>query len=400
MERHVFEALLEERAGLYEQMQEINDAAEGEGRDLTAEEAGKYDAIEKDFDSLSKRIKRAEKLEGNAPTLTAGRPTSDAEVDERELSKREVLRSEKYATALDHHIRGQEMSAELRSTLEVGEAGEGGYTVPESWTDLYEPLLEAGTVRGLAEVITTSSGNPLHVPKVTADAENPAIEGEGETIADDAETFGEVVLGAYKYAQIVKASDEFVQDTMIDVASFVGRRAGFRLGRTTNGAYVKGTGEASPKGLFVGATVGKQASSKTAITADEIIDLLYSVTAPYRRGAVFIANDATHAIVRKFKDESKQYLWQPSVQAGEPDMLLGYPFYADPDVNATYTEKLLVMGFGNVRQAYTIRDAGGVQVKYLDQLYAATGQVGWRVQLRTDGDTIDANAFKTLKLGE
>lgn len=404
MERHDFEALLEQRASAYEKMKGINDAAEAEGRDLSAEEAQEFDRVEADFDSLSERIKRAEKLEGNTPTLTAGRPTAEGEVEEERAL---TIASDEYREAFDAYLRGgfdpmrTSISAEQRSILKIGEDSEGGYTVPEEWRSLYEPLLEAGTIRGLAEVIQTSGGNPLHIPKVTADASAVEIEGETDEIANDAEEFGEVILGAFKYAQIVKSSDEMVQDTAIDLNSFVGRRAGFRIGRKQNSDWIKGAGSTSaPAGLFKGASVGKQAASKTAFTADEIIDLLYSVTAPYRRGAVFIANDASHARVRKFKNEEEQYIWQPALTAGEPDMLLGYPFYADPDVSSTFTEKELVMGFGNVRLAYTIRDAGGIGVKYLDQLYAANGQVGWRVQQRSDGDIIDSGAFKTLKLGE
>jgi HK97 family phage major capsid protein len=403
MEQHKFEALLEERAGLHKRMTEINDAAEGESRDLSTEEAQEYDRVEADFDSLSVRIKRAEKLERNTPTLTHGHPSPGDEGDEERAA---TVDSDEYRDAFGAYLRGglgerSVISAEQRSILKIGEDAEGGYTVPEEWAALYEPLLEAGTIRSLAEVITTTGGNPLHIPKVTEDATAPEIEGETDTIADDAETFGEVILGAFKYAQIVKASDEMARDTAIDLNAFVGRRAGFRIGRKQNADFITGAGgSTAPAGLFKGAQVGKQAASKTAITPDEIIDLIYSVIAPYRRGAVYLANDKTHAVVRKFKDKNEQYLWQPSLQAGEPDMLNGFPFYADPDINATFTEKQLVMGFGNVKLAYTIRDAGGVEVKFLDQLYAASGQVGWRVQQRSDGDIIDSAAFKTLKLGE
>lgn len=404
MEQHQFEALLEQRAQRHQRMTEINDAAEAEEREFTAEEQTEWDRLEGEFDTLSERIKREEQLRRNDPTLTAGHPSpgDGRDDDPAERSRREVIASEEYRDAFGAYLRGglEGLSAEERTTLNVGTDADGGYTVPEEWTELYEPLQEAGTIRGLAEVITTESGNPLHIPKVTADASAVEIEGEEDAIADDAETFGEAILQAFKYAQIVKAADEFVQDTMIDLGAFVGRRAGFRIGRAQNADFVKGVGSTTePAGLFAGATVGETAAGTTVITLDEVIDLTYSVIGPYRRGAVYIANDSTHAALRKIKDENGQYLWQPSVQAGEPDMLNGYPIYADPDVDAIAADKR-PLGFGNVRLAYTIRDAGGVAVKFLVERYADTGQVAWRVQQRSDGDLIDANAFKVLETPE
>jgi HK97 family phage major capsid protein len=118
------------------------------------------------------------------------------------------------------------------------------------------------------------------------------------------------------------------------------------------------------------------------------------VIAPYRKNGVYIANDTTIGAIRKIKDSTGQYLWQPSLQAGTPDTLNGHPVHADPDVVTLGGVSRRVLGFGDVRMAYTIRDVLGVTIKFLDQTYADNDQVGWRGKLRTDGGIVDPNAFK------
>jgi len=387
--------LIEERAKLIERMRGILDKAEAEKRDLTAEERQEYDRMETRVTELSGDIRRMEqqrRLEELSP-LVEGR---DDEPQEARVVDRS---SEEYRAALEAYARGRELTAEERSTLNVGTDGEGGFAVPEAWTELYEALREFGVIRGLAEVITTEGGGSLHVPRVAADATAPGIVDEEDDIPDDAETFGEVVLGAYKYARITKASEEFVQDALFDVAAFVGRRLGQDLALATGADYAVGSGTGEPQGLFTGASLAFELADNGAITADEIIDLFYSVIAPYRQNGVWICNDRTVAAIRKLKGTDGHYLWQPALSAGAPDTLLGKPIYTDPHVPTLGSAAdSRVIGFGNVRRAYTIRDVLGVTIKFLDQTFAAKDQVAWRGKLRTDAAVVDANAFKVVDL--
>jgi HK97 family phage major capsid protein len=394
MDEAKLEELRHRRSHLVTDMRGISDKAEAENRNLTAEEQQEFDRREADFEALTERIKRSEKIGGLTPTMTR----SDAVTEEEEeavATRTQILESDRYQTAFDAYMRGQDLDAEQRSTLNTATDADGGYAVPEEWGGLIEPLREAGTIRTLAEVVQTGGAGPLHFPRVSAAATAPVITAEEASIADDGEAFDEVILGAYKYAKIQKASEEMVQDPLFNVAEFVARRTGFDIGLAQNAHFVNGTGTGQPQGLFAGATVGKTAASPSAITLDEVIDTFYSVSAPYRANGVFIANDATHASLRKLKDTAGQYLWQPTVQDGQPDRFIGKPIYADPSVLTIATARR-VLGFGDVSRAYTIRDAGGVGVKFLDQTYAGTDQVAWRVKLRSDGKIVDANAFKVL----
>lgn len=389
--------MIEERARLVTEMREILDAAEAESRDLTAEDREGYDTRETRVGELTADIRRHEQARAHANEDVRDlldNPAAEEEAEELDEDRRAILQSPEYRTAFDAYACGRELTAEQRTTLNTATDADGGYAVPELWAELYEGLREFGVVRSLATVITTEMGGTLHVPVVSAAATLPAKTAEEAAVADDGETFAEKAIGAYKYARITKASEEMIQDALFDVGGFVGRRLGEDLALATGAQYVNGDGSGDPEGLFVGATETDTLAANGAITADEVIDLVYSVIAPYRRNGVFIMNDSTIAAIRKLKDSTGQYLWQTSIQGGEPDRLLGYPVHSDPNVGSLGgAVGTRVIGFGDVRRAFVIRDVLGVTVKFLDQLFAGNDQVGWRGKLRTSSAVVDAAAF-------
>ena len=163
-------------------------------------------------------------------------------------------------------------------------------------------------------------------------------------------------------------------------------------------AFCVGTGTGQPTGIFTanGGTVGVTAASATAITADELINLIYSLKSPYRRNAKFLMNDATVSMIRKLKDKNDAYLWQPSLQAGEPDKLLGYDLYTSPYVPVAASGALTV-AFGDFKN-YWIADRSGRTVQRLNELYSTNGQVGFVATERVDGKVILPEGIQLLKM--
>ena len=163
-------------------------------------------------------------------------------------------------------------------------------------------------------------------------------------------------------------------------------------------AFCVGTGTGQPTGIFTanGGTVGVTAASATAITADELINLIYSLKSPYRRNAKFLMNDATVSMIRKLKDKNDAYLWQPSLQAGEPDRLLGYELYTSPYV-PTAAAGALTVAFGDFKN-YWIADRSGRTVQRLNELYSTNGQVGFVATERVDGKVILPEGIQLLKM--
>ena len=124
-----------------------------------------------------------------------------------------------------------------------------------------------------------------------------------------------------------------------------------------------------------GAEVGVTAASATAITMEEVIDLFFSLKAPYRKNATFVVNDATVKAIRKLKDGQGQYLWQPSITQGTPDTILNRPVVTSQYMPiAAAGEKTIL--FGDLSY-YWIADRQGRTFKRLNELYAANGQVGF-----------------------
>jgi len=386
------EDLRHKRAAAFEEMKRIADAAEAEDRDLSAEEQQEFDRHEGEFDALAKRVSRQEKIEG---VVKRGVPQPVVEPEEEKPSRC----SDEYRAAFDAYMRSRggehTLAAEQRAALQVNTDDEGGYTVPESWENrLIEQTREFGVIRNLATVITTATGAKIHVPTI-ATFPTAVLVAEEAGFTESEPTFGEKELDAYKYGTIAKFSDELRQDSLFDIDGLIQRLAGQAIALKEDAALATGTGSSQPEGLVTGLSVGKTAAATGAITADELVALYHSVTSPYRANASWILNDSTAAAIRVLKDSTNQYVWQPGLQAGQPDMLLGKPVYTDPFIDGIATNKKVAV-FGDIGLAYTVRQAGGIVVKVLEELYAANGQVGVRVHRRTDGAVVDANAAKVL----
>lgn len=395
-------------------MQAISEAAEARNENLSAEESQEYQRHEAEFDSLSERIDRLEREEGIAPSMSreaalperTERTTSEqtelrARAERREpAALREYVGSDEYLNAYEAAVRARfdlsAMGAEFRAPLAVGADATGGYLVPdEFWRQIVAKAVEVSNVRPFATVITTGDHGDLLIPKEDGDLTVTWL-AEGAAYTETDLTFAQAVLKAYKAGTISKASDEMLQDPFFDILGYLANRIGRAFGKETNAKYINGTSGSTttPEGFINKATVGKTGATgqTTTVIADDLIDLYHSVIDPYRSSARWFMRDATVKIVRKLKDAENQYLWQPGLQAGQPDVILGRPLVVTPDVPAAAASAKSI-AFGDL-VGYWIRDVQTLNIKVLNELYAANGQVGVRAELRTDGDLIDTDSVK------
>ena len=217
------------------------------------------------------------------------------------------------------------------------------------------------------------------------------------------DSFGQVTIGAHKLATMIKISEELLNDSVFNMPQYVATEFARRIGAAEEEAFFTGNGSGKPVGILankvdnkdVGAQVGVTTANAAAFTADEIMDLFYSLRAPYRRKAVFIMNDSTIKALRKLKLGNGEYIWAPSLVAGEPDKLLGKPVYTSqfmPEIAAGAKTVL----FGDLGY-YWIAERQGRSFKRLNELYAATGQVGFLGSERVDGKLILPEAVKVLQ---
>ncbi len=389
--------LREKRAKSWEAAKAFLDTKRGQDGLLSAEDVATYEKMENDVVHLGKEIDRLDRQQTIENELA--RPVSTPLTDKPSAPSPEGKTgraSDEYKRAFWNAMRNKN-SYEIRNALEVGSDTEGGYLVPDEFErTLIQGLEEQNVFRRIARVIQTSSGD-RKIPIVAAHGQAVWIDEGGPYLESD-EEFGQVTLSAYKLGTLMKVTEELLHDSVFNLERYIATEFARRIGAAEEESFLMGNGSGRPTGIFAasgGATVGVTAASATAITMDEVMDLFYSLKAPYRKNAVFITNDATVKVIRKLKDGNGQYLWQPSVTAGTPDTLLNRPVYTSayaPPVAASAK----TIGFGDFSY-YWIADRQIRSFKRLNELYAANGHVGFMANQRVDGKLILSEAVKCLQ---
>ena len=390
--------LREKRAKLWDSTKAFLDSRRNENGLLSAEDTATYEKMEADVVSLGKEIDRLERqavldLELSKPT-TAAITNKPSQHQETEKTGRA---SSEYKAAFWKAMKNKN-SFDVQNALQVGTDSEGGYLVPDEFErTLVEALQEENIFRQLATIITTSSGD-RKIPVVATKGTASWVDEEG-AIPESDDAFGQVSIGAYKLATMIKVSEELLNDSVFNLEQYIAKEFGRRIGAKEEEAFFVGDGTGKPTGIFNttgGAGVGITTASATAITIDEIMDLFYSLKSPYRKNAVFVTNDATVKSIRKLKDGNGQYLWQPSVTAGQPDTILNRPMKTSTNV-PVIAAAAKTIAFGDFSY-YWVADRQGRAFQRLNELYAATGQVGFKATQRVDGKLILAEAVKVLQM--
>ena len=383
--------LLEKRAGIVANMRGMLDVADAADRDLNGDEQAKYEAMESDIASIDKRVKNAKTQEALESTLDGLRDTPAMPVIDNASNSKF---GKKYGDAFYNVMRVGTSGVDhtVMNALQVGTNSEGGFITPESFeTALITALQDISEIRQYADVIQTTSTNNIPVETTLGTATWTAEEG-AYTESDAA--FGRVQLEAHKLATITKVSEELLQDAFFNIETYLATNFGKRFGLAEEAAFVNGNGSGKPTGIVGGSSAGVTAAGATAITTDELIDLFHSLLRPYRANAVWMINDSTAKLIRKLKDGDNQYIWQPGLVAGQPDLLLGRPVVVCASMPAATTGNKSVI-FGDLSN-YTIADRTGLTMQRLNELYAANGQVGFRAFKRTDGKVTLADGIKHL----
>ena len=393
--------LREKRAKAWDAAKQFLDAKRGADGMLSEEDTATYDKMEQDVMNLGKEIERLERqaaidaeLSKATSTPLTGKPGAKMGKDEKEKSGRA---SDEYKCSFWNAMRVKAPMPSVLNALQEGTDSEGGYLVPDEFErTLVEALEEENVFRTLAHVIRTSSGD-RKIPVVASKGSASWVDEEGAYQESD-DAFSQVSIGAYKLGTMIKVSEELLADSVFDLEAYISKEFARRIGAREEESFFNGDGKGKPLGILAaagGAEVGVTAASATAITADEVIDLFYSLKAPYRKNAVWLLNDATVKQIRKLKDTTGQYLWQPSLVAGTPDTILGRPVKTSAFM-PTAAAGAKTIAFGDFKY-YWIADRQGRTFKKLSELFAATGQVGFMGTQRVDGKLILPEAIKVLQ---
>jgi HK97 family phage major capsid protein len=401
------------------ELDKINDkTTEAEAKEYEA----RFDAAMAEHDRLAEQVEREERLAKAEAMVNAGDPRRPNGQDaEARAAAEDKQKTPEYKEVFQKAVRfgAANLDSEERMVLMEGRAdlpkevraqatgtdSAGGYVVPEGFSNELEkalaawgPMWDASIVREL----NTSSGNTIPWPTVDDTSNTGAIKAENAAVTDDGTddvTFGQKQLDAYVYStKVVKVPMELLQDSAFDMQSLLTDLFAERLGRLANSVLTTGTGTSQPNGIVTASSLGKTAASGTAVTSDEIIDLIHAVDPAYRASprCRFMFNDSTLATIRKLKDGNGNYLWQMGdIRSGEPNTILGHPYSVNQAMADVGLSAKPVI-FGDFSK-YVVRKVNGFNLLTLRERYAEYFQVGMIGFKRFDGELLQSAAVKHLQ---
>ena len=384
---NIFE-MREESTRIANQARALLDTITSENR---SEKEAEFDRMMADSDSYADRAQKMERAEARSREFEG---INTKVVGETITARGSSDEGETRANIRAAYLRGEITESELRAQS-VGSASGGGYTVPdEAMASLVEVLKSNGPMlnSSIVTIENTKGGNPLPIPTNDDTANAATLTAEGAEITSTDTSFGLKTLGAYKFTTMFKVSSEFLMDSSLNVEEYVNRNIGLRLSRGVNQYLTSGTGSSQPAGIVTGSSLGLTAADDVSITADELLDLKAAVDAIY--GGSFMMTRKTANKVRKIKDSTGQYLWQPSLIVGQPDQFDGATVIFNPYMDEVAAAKKVAI-FGDFK-AFTVRLAGGVQIKRLNERYADSDQVGFLATMRVDSVVTNSTAIKHL----
>ncbi|UXA19543.1 phage major capsid protein [Mycobacterium sp. SMC-4] len=403
MAKSLANELMQRRAKLIKDAQEIAQRGVAEDRDLTSEEQTSFDQMIAEANKLHERAtaihngeKAANELEESFRSVT-GRTPEDGDEEPRDATFVTWARSARPGDTFD-----------LPQSRQIGRAGQGeqrdmsatgGVGKNSVSSQLWEYALHVGQIlQSGVDIINTADGNALPFPVATAHAEtdDDALDPH-DPIVNDESTITTVESTVAKYGFISYVPTELIQDATFDLEGYIARNAGRELGRRVSAIAAAGViasfttaGVTAPAGVLT--TLGAQTAVGEG--TDLIYKLFHSVYPEYRTSASWIMSDPTAAIVRALKGSDGQSVWQPALTAGDPDLLVGKPVYIVPQIAAP-AANAKSMFFGDL-SALKVRIAGGLRFERSSEYKFGNDQVAFRGIVRAGAVGLDPNAVKYL----
>lgn len=370
----------EERATLLKQMRAFADAHPT----MTDDQVTEYTALEASYDAIDMMIKREERISGFEAGMQ--QPTTTP-IDSDPAAQK--TNSKEYIAGFDAYLAGTDLN-KYKAAMTVGTNVDGGYTVPVTYQKtVVEKLNAMSATRSISNVIGTSS--TTNIP-TEGDAPTFAWIDEGAAYGETKSTFGNANIGAWKLGGIIKVSEELLNDTEINFDAYMAGQIAKGIDKAESAAFAVGDGTKKPTGYVTSATVGTSSTTSAvgATTADEVIDIYYDLKDEYRKRATWRMNDTVLKALDKLKDTTGKYILT-SFTDGTSPTIKGRPIVVDnsmADMGAG--NKFIVLGDFSY---YQIADRGQMSIQRLNELYAGTGMVGFKVTVRVDAKVTQSEAF-------
>ena len=375
----------------------------------TDEQRTEWNKMKTELDGVDAVIAREEELRSMDEKFVKEQEAAEAEKRAKHDGEKTKTVDEIRAQAFNVFLRNGlgELSQEERQALAemraqgVGVNDKGGYTVPkEMQARIVEQMKAYGGIAQVAQILTTSDGRTIEW--ITADGTTEEGELIGEnTAATEADTsFGIASLGAKKLSsKIIRVSNELLQDSAINIESYLADRIAQRIGRAEAKYLIQGTGAgtpAQPKGLA--ASVTGTTAAKVAGKVDwlDINALLHSVDPAYRNvgNSRLAFNDNTLKLLKEMVDGQNRPLWLPDVAGVAPSTILGKQYVIDQGI-ADIAKDAKFLYFGDFNR-FVVRRVAYMTLRRLTERYAEYDQVAFLAFHRFDCVLEDTSAIKAL----
>lgn len=419
--------LIDSRANLVTEARKYLEENEG---NWSNENDQKYDAMIGDASTITAAIERrnalneieskreAAKVRPDDPMVAPMRSTAG---QKRQVSIRTGLRagapvyefvdvgargSEEYERAFASALSGKAGVQQL-AALQSDNPEQAGYLVASEQfaAGILKDVDDLLFIRRYAKIHTVLEAGSLGIRKRKTRMNTFNWSSELQVAAEDTSlAYGKKILTPHHLTGMIKISRDLARRSMGGVVAEVQSEMSRDAGETMEDGYLVGTGAQSPLGVFTASTDGISTDrdvvtgSNTTILADSLIDAKYKVKSQYRNLMRWLFHRDAIKIISKLKDGQNQYLWQPGLQAGQPDRLLNLPVDESERVPNTFTAGNYVGLLANW-SFYEIADALDMEVQVLIERYAETNQIGYIGRLKTDGMPTIEEAFTRLKCG-
>lgn len=394
----VADQLMERRAALINQAQELATKGVTEGRDLTVEEQTAFDQMIAEAGAIHQRAKAIHEGEERGREIADSFRSPAEQRDNEESTFGKWAREARLGDAFDvAAVRGAERRALTGGTETRAMSATGGVAQDGVYGQLWEyaiagsQLLQAGV-----DIINTSDGNTLPFPVATVHpTTSDTATAASATLATGDATITLVNSTVAKHTFITFVPTELIQDASFNVEGYIAQRAGIELGRRVakiaSAGLVSGYTTVGATGP-VGTTTGLGSQSTAGMGSDLLVDLFHSVLPEYRSGAAFVMADPTAAIVRKLKSSTGEPVWQPALTAGDPDLIMGKAVFIDPFLPSPAASAKSIY-FGDF-SSLKVRIAGGLRFERSAEAGFSNDQVAFRGIVRTGAVALDPNAVK------
>ena len=417
MDNEKLKRMRQRRGEIFHEQRSILDAAPGGILEKGSEADTRFDALSAEDDKLKAGIEAEERVSGNGDYLSQPQgdparpePRNDGDPETRKV---DPLAAPEYLAVYRRYLRSGDtrgvITHEQRATadgLQADADTAGGFTIlpQQVATTFIKGLDDIVAVRQFAHVERVSSAASLGAVSLDADPEDGDWTQELTTVDFDTQMeFGKRELRPHELTKGIKVSRKLLARSTQPIESLVNDRLTYKFGVTHETAFMTGNGVNKPLGIFTASADGINtdrditAAATTTFTGDELINTLYNVKAQYQATGRWIIHRNGVKIARKLKGGDGQYIWQPGLQGGQPDLILGRPYIQSEYAPSTFLTTTYAAAFGDLSY-YWIADAEDISIQRLVELYAATNQVGFIARAATDGMPVLSEAFSRLVL--